>query len=460
MKKIVLCLLATCFMSLNALAEREIKGQVVYAADGEPLIGATVLPVGGGNGSATDFDGNFAIVLPDDVKQVTVSYVGMKTQTLDAVDGMVVKMEDNTNELEEVVVTAFGMKRERKALGYAVQDLKSEDLNTKGTTDLANAIQGKVSGVDIRPSSGMPGASTNIIIRGARSFEQTNQPLYVIDGMPVSTESDFRNYSNNAVSGTTYSQRSIDINPEDIESINILKGQAASALYGIRASNGVILITTKRGSGEVGKPRVTLTTSFSADLVSRPFEHQTTYAQGSGGLYSPSNSATWGPKISELPNDPNYGGNTNNAYTQQYGMHQGMYYVPQRAAAGLDPWAYPQAYDNIKDFFQVGTTWSNNVNVAQAFDKGHYSFSIGNTTQDGIIPNTGMDRYNAKMSAEARLHENWTTGFSGNYVNSKISKQIIRKIRSVPPRASMVRIGRSRTTSSWSARNVSSETHT
>ena len=176
MKKIVLCLLATCFMSLNALAEREIKGQVVYAADGEPLIGATVLPVGGGNGSATDFDGNFAIVLPDDVKQVTVS---------------------------EVVVTAFGMKRERKALGYAVQDLKSEDLNTKGTTDLANAIQGKVSGVDIRPSSGMPGASTNIIIRGARSFEQTNQPLYVIDGMPVSTESDFRNYSNDATRKTS-----------------------------------------------------------------------------------------------------------------------------------------------------------------------------------------------------------------------------------------------------------------
>ena len=335
MKKIVLCLLATCFMSLNALAEREIKGQVVYAADGEPLIGATVLPVGGGNGSATDFDGNFAIVLPDDVKQVTVSYVGMKTQTLDAVDGMVVKMEDNANELEEVVVTAFGMKRERKALGYAVQDLKSEDLNTKGTTDLANAIQGKVSGVDIRPSSGMPGASTNIIIRGARSFEQTNQPLYVIDGMPVSTESDFRNYSNDAVSGTTYSQRSIDINPEDIESINILKGQAASALYGIRASNGVILITTKRGSGEVGKPRVTLTTSFSADLVSRPFEHQTTYAQGSGGLYSPSNSATWGPKISELPNDPNYGGNGNG--------HDGMYYNPYQQPAMYYGYGYPQS---------------------------------------------------------------------------------------------------------------------
>ena len=122
-----------------------------------------------------------------------------------------------------------------------MQDLKSDDLNTK------------ISGVDIRPSSGAPGAATNIVIRGARSFEGSNQPLYVVDGMPISTESDFRNGANTAVSGTTYSQRSLDINPEDIESINVLKGQAAAALYGIRASNGVIIITTKRGSGQQGR---------------------------------------------------------------------------------------------------------------------------------------------------------------------------------------------------------------
>ena len=275
MKKLFLLLMTTCFLSVSALAERVVTGQVVYEADGEPLIGATVLPVGGGNGAATDYDGNFTITLPDGVTSITVSYVGMTSKTVEATDNMIIKLTDNSTELEEVVVTAFGMKRERKALGYAVQDLKADDLNTKGATDLANAIQGKVSGVDIRPSSGMPGASTNIVIRGARSFEGSNQPLYVIDGMPVNTESDFRNSANTTVSGTTYSQRSIDINPEDIESINVLKGQAAAALYGIRASNGVIVITTKRGSQEQGKPRVTVTTSMSADLVSRPFKHQT-----------------------------------------------------------------------------------------------------------------------------------------------------------------------------------------
>lgn len=326
MKKLFLFLLATFSITLSAMAQTTVSGQVVYEADGEPMIGASVVPVGGGNGVATDFDGNFTITLPEGVNSITVSYVGMKAKTVKATDNMIVRLEDNTTQLGEVVVTAFGMKRERKALGYAVQDLKSDDLNTKGTTDLANAIQGKISGVDIRPSSGAPGAATNIVIRGARSFEGSNQPLYVVDGMPISTESDFRNGANTAVSGTTYSQRSLDINPEDIESINVLKGQAAAALYGIRASNGVIIITTKRGSGQQGRAKVSLTTSLSADVVSRPFEHQTIYAQGSGGKFLPSNSMTWGPKISELPNDPTYGGNGKG--------HDGMYFNPTYQTAG------------------------------------------------------------------------------------------------------------------------------
>ena len=125
---------------------------------------------------------------------------------------------------------------------------------------------------------------------------------------------------------------------------------------------------------------------LSFDKVSTMPEYQKVYAQGTNGKYSPYASTSWGPLISELPNDPTYGGNTDNEFTKQYGKHEGMYYVPQRAAAGLDPWAQPQAYDNIKDFFNVGTTWSNSVNVAQSFDKGNYSFSIGNTTSDGSGP--------------------------------------------------------------------------
>lgn len=425
MKKLFLLLMTTCFLSVSALAERVVTGQVVYEADGEPLIGATVLPVGGGNGAATDYDGNFTITLPDGVTSITVSYVGMTSKTVEATDNMIIKLTDNSTELEEVVVTAFGMKRERKALGYAVQDLKADDLNTKGATDLANAIQGKVSGVDIRPSSGMPGASTNIVIRGARSFEGSNQPLYVIDGMPVNTESDFRNSANTTVSGTTYSQRSIDINPEDIESINVLKGQAAAALYGIRASNGVIVITTKRGSQEQGKPRVTVTTSMSADLVSRPFKHQTEYAQGSNGLYAPSSSSTWGPKISELPNDPTYGGNVANKYnggdTQKYA---GMYYNPTYAAAGYGDgsgWVVPTVHDNVSDFFNTGFTENTTVNLSQNLGKATYSFSLSNAHQDGVVPSTGLERWGARGLVDWTINDQWKSGFSVNYTSTKVN---------------------------------------
>lgn len=416
MKKLFLFLLATFSITLSAMAQTTVSGQVVYEADGEPMIGASVLPVGGGNGVATDFDGNFTITLPEGVNSITVSYIGMKPKTVKATDNMIVRLEDNTTELGEVVVTAFGMKRERKALGYAVQDLKSDDLNTKGTTDLANAIQGKISGVDIRPSSGAPGAATNIVIRGARSFEGSNQPLYVVDGMPISTESDFRNSANTSVSGTTYSQRSLDINPEDIESINVLKGQAAAALYGIRASNGVIIITTKRGSGQKGRPRVTVSTSLSADVVSRPFEHQTTYAQGAGGSFRPSNSMTWGPKISELPNDPTYGGNGKG--------HDGMYYNPTYEKAGyLDGtgWVVPTIHNNVSDFFNTGFTENTTANLSQSTEKANYSFSLGNAHQEGVVPSTGMDRWSARGLVDWTISDEWKTGFSVNYVSTKVT---------------------------------------
>ena len=199
----------------------------------------------------------------------------MQTQDVAIRPTVRVILKSDAEQLDEVVVTAMGIKRDRKALGYAAQDLNSEQLNKAGTTSLASAIQGKLTGVDIRQSSGAPGASSQIVIRGARSFDGNNQPLYVI----VNTTADFD--TGKSVTGANYADRSIDINPEDIESVNILKGQAASALYGIRASNGVIVITTKRGSkNNMNKPSVTISTNLSAQRVSRKFERQNIYSQG------------------------------------------------------------------------------------------------------------------------------------------------------------------------------------
>ena len=357
---------------------------------------------------------------------LVISFIGMQSQEVKIKPNVIVVLKSDAEQLDEVVVTAMGISKEKKALAYAVQDIKGDQLTQAASTSLSSALQGKVSGVDITPSSGMPGASSQITIRGVRSFTGDNTPLYVIDGMPISSAADIDTDTRNtgSVAGADFANRAVDIDPNDIESINILKGQAASALYGMRASNGVIVITTKSGKRAAkGKPTITLNTNLSFEKVSTLPEFQKEYAQGANGVYSPYASTAWGPKIADLANDATYGGNTDNAYTQQYGKHEGMYYVPQRAAAGLDPWAVPQAYDNAKNFFNTGISWSNNVNVAQAFDKGYYSFSLGNSTSDGIIPNTGMDRYNVKLNATANLSQNWTTGFSGNFITSKIKKQ-------------------------------------
>lgn len=443
MKKFTFILLCLVIGISTVVAQNtKVAGSVISADDGLPVIGASIVVKGTMVGTVTDYDGNFTLEVPSNGKVLIVSYVGMLTQEVPVFPNVRVVLKSDTQNLDEVVVTAMGISKEKKALGYAVQDVKGEKLTQAANSNLAGALQGKVSGLDIKPSSGMPGASSQITIRGARSFSGDNTPLYVIDGMPVTStpdvDTDLQN--NGSVSGADFANRAVDIDPNDIESINILKGQAASALYGIRASNGVIVITTKSGKGLAkGKPQISFSSNLSFDVIGRLPEFQKTYAQGASGKYSPTNSLSWGPKITDLPNDPTYGGNTGNAYTKEYGNHEGMYYQPQRAAAGLDPWTTPQAYDNAKDFFDTGVTWSNSINVAQALDKSSYSVSLGNTHQDGIIPSTGMDRYNVKVSAETKLHDNWTTGFIGNYITTAIDKAVtsgnglLRTVYSAPP---------------------------
>jgi TonB-linked SusC/RagA family outer membrane protein len=427
MKKLFLLILFV-FIGASALwAQTKVITGTVWSSVKEdgPIPGVTVQVKGTTIGAITDMNGKYSINVPQGTTTLVFSYIGMKTQEV-AVSGQSVvdcTLQSDVIGLNEVVVTAMGISREKKALGYAVQDVKSDQLTQAASTNLGSALQGKISGVEIAPSSGMPGASSKITIRGSRSFTGDNSPLYVIDGMPVASTSDVS--TGNSVTGTDFANRAVDIDPNDIESVNVLKGQAASALYGMRASNGVIIITTKSGKGVKSTgPEITLNSNFSVDQISVMPALQTEFAQGSLGKYNPTASTSWGPVIAELANDPSYGGNVSNTRTVNgTSLHPGMYYVPQRANAGLDPWVAPQVYDNAGDFFKQGMTISNNLNVAQSFDKGNYAFSVGNTTSDGIIPSTGLDRYNAKLGGEAKLGSKWTTGFSGNFVVSKISKQ-------------------------------------
>ena len=422
MEKRLFMFLAGLFLSIGmAVAQTQVTGTVVSGEDGEPIVGASVKVSGTKTGTITDVDGKFALNVPEGTKLV-VTYLGMLPKTVNAsVSGaMKIKLDPDNRVLDEVVVTAMGITREKKALGYASQVLDAKDLNTSGTSSLASAMQGKLTGVDIRTSSGAPGASAQIVIRGARSFDGNNTPLYVVDGMPISSTPDFD--TKESVTGADNASRTIDLNPDDIESINVLKGQAASALYGIRASNGVILITTKRGSKGSTKPVITFSTDLSAQTLSRKFEHQDVYAQGTTlSKYNPNTSMSWGPKIADLANDATYGGNTNNKYTNgDLTSHAGMYYNPKYAAAGLSGWATPQTHDNVGDFFKTGFTQNSTFNISQRKNDVSYSFSVSDTYQKGVIPSTGMTRTGARGAVDWKVNDQWKTGFSANYSSVKI----------------------------------------
>jgi TonB-linked SusC/RagA family outer membrane protein len=389
---------------------KSISGKVFFVDDGQPVIGATVKVKGTTVGTITGTSGEFKISLQGNAKDLVVSYVGMKTIEVEAKNNLVVRMEADSRQIGEVVVTALGISREKKSLGYSVQEVKGSELTKGGNPDLSTSLQGKVAGLEVRQSSGMPGAPSSILIRGARSFSGDNSPLYVIDGMPISSSNDYTQGNGDGVSGSAYSDRSADIDPSNIESINVLKGQAASALYGMRASNGVIIITTKNGkNGIKGKPIVSISNNTSVEQISRLPEVQQLYAQGTGSAWSTASSFSWGPLISNLPKTAVYGGDANG--------HPGMWFNPQ-----MNKWVEPKAYNNPKAFYGNGVTANTNLNVSQAFENGNYSIGLGATNQTGIVLSTGMDRYSAKFSGEFKASNQVSLGFSSNYSDGKINK--------------------------------------
>jgi TonB-linked SusC/RagA family outer membrane protein len=425
MRKILLLFSFFCGVSLTVGAQQKtISGTVTGAEDKQPVIGCTVQLKGTTYGTLTDINGKYVLSVPQNATTLVFSYVGMKKQEVEITDRSVidVSLGADIKGLDEVVVTAFGISKEKKALGYAVQDVKNDVIERTGNSDLSGAMQGKLSGIDIKPSSGMPGASSQVTIRGARSFTGNNNPLYVVDGMPVSSGSDIQSgaggdfsLQGDGVTGSDISNRAIDINPADIESINVLKGQAAAALYGTRASNGVIVITTKSGRGNaIGKPIISISNTSSFSRVSRTPDYQSTYAQGNYGSYVPNASTSWGPKISDLADDPTYGGNAND--------HPGKFYVPQLALAELDPWVTPRIYNNWDSYYRTGISVTNNINITQATETGNFALGLSQTSQSGIAPSTGMNRWNAKASAERKLNKRFSIGFSTNFSKTDIDK--------------------------------------
>ncbi len=400
--------------------KKNIDGKVLDSA-GLPMPGVSVVVKGTTVGTVTNVDGVFALSIPSDAKVLQFSFVGMKTQDVEigGNTSFSVEMEEESIGVDEVVVTALGITRDKKGLGYAVQEIDGDDLNEARETNFVNSLSGKVAGVNIT-SSGAVGSSSRIVIRGENSLNfGANEPLYIVDGIPVG------NAGTNNSTTADYGNSSAEINPSDVESMTVLKGPAASALYGSRAANGVIVITTKSGQGRKGLG-VTINSGTTFEQLLRLPKFQNEFGQGSNGLYEGSNfGATW----SDYPNgvydayDESWGPRLNvGTIEKQFfsptigGMRGGDVANPNRGEVIPSPWiAYP---DNIKDFFNTGHTYFNNVSLTGGNDKGNFRFSYTNLDQSGVIPNNDLKRNTFALKSNYNFTDKFKADVSMNYINT------------------------------------------
>jgi TonB-linked SusC/RagA family outer membrane protein len=385
-------------VQISFAQEKTISG-TVSDESGLPLPGVNIIIKGTTTGTQTDFDGNYTITA--NVGNVlSFTYLGLKPHeaTVGASNTINVTMKEDASVLDEVVVTAIGISRNEKELGYNVQSVSAESISTRPNADIVNSLSGATSGVQVVSSSGDAGSSTFITIRGSASITGNNQPLFVVNGMPIITGG-----GSSGVGGVNTSNRTIDINPNDIASLSVLKGGAATALYGVRAANGAVIITTKSGKN-LAAMKVELHSSIGFDKVSQLPARQSKYAQGSGGVWIGGNANSWGPKISSLE----YNGDTS------YKWDPNGKLVPKGTGNGNPAVAY-----DPYEFFQTGTIIDHNVSVSNGSDKGDYFFSISNREQEGIVPNNKFGRTTLRLNASTKINDKTTLGTDFAYTNSR-----------------------------------------
>lgn len=373
MKKVLLLGLTAVLMLASSelwAQERTVSGIVSSADDGGPLPGVNVVIKGTTNGGVTDVDGKYSVMVPQGSGVLVFTFIGFETQEVEIGMRSTVDVQMNTDvqQLSEVIVTALGIEKEERSLGYAVTSIKNEALTRAQSPNALNALQGKVAGVNITSASGSPGASSRIILRGFSSLGGSNQPLFVVDGVPV----------NNGVvgdddlnGGLDFGNRINDLNPEDIESLSILKGASGTTLYGSRAASGVIVITTKKGKAGIKKgAQITVNSSLTLDSPLKLPTFQNEYGQGFFGGVDLLENTSWGAKFDGV--DRLWGHVVDNS--QQFKP-----YVAQP--------------DNIKDFWDIGKTYNNSVAISNGDENSNYYLSYGNINADGIMP-TDADSYN------------------------------------------------------------------
>ena len=433
MRKLTFLLVLIIFTGYQAVqAQRTITGTVTSKEDGKTIPGVTIVVKGTTIGAATDEDGKYVIKVPGDGKALIFSFVGMRTKEVAIGTSNVINvtLEPEAKEIEGVVVTALGITREKKALGYSVQELGGDELATGAETNLMSSLSGKVSGMSVSTSSTM-GGSSRILLRGARSVSGNNQPLIVVDGIPMDN-SNFADIDAKFLSsaaeqrrgggGIDYGSMGQDINPNDVASISVLKGASAAALYGSRASNGVILITTKKWKPATGKVNgkapigVTFNTGITLERVAVLPDYQNTYG---GGYYDYFDTVdidgtdyaipyygadeSWGPKME---------GQQVLHWWGIYDYEQGITSTPVTA-----PWESNE--DNIKDYFETGLAFRNNIAFTSGNADRNFRLSYTNLKRSGVFPNSELTRNTLNFSGMNKFGENLTAIGNMTYVNNK-----------------------------------------
>jgi TonB-linked SusC/RagA family outer membrane protein len=388
--------------------QRTITGKVTDEK-GAPIINASVIVKGTNTGTVTKNDGTYSITVPANAKTLVISSVTMEEAQIDIGSQTVINVSLQTigKNLQEVVVTALGIARDKRSLGYASQNLKGEELANKGEVNLVNALQGKVAGVNITNASGGAGASVNINIRGITSFTGSNQPLFVIDGIPISNDVDRTNSGPNGTLGDNQpANRALDIDMNNVESVNILKGPAAAALYGSRASAGAIIITTKKGGSARGKAEVVLNSNFSIQSAFGLPKVQNMYGEGTSGVFNSTSNNSFGPKFGSTPSLAN---------GLLLGLSANINNVNYTAGQTFPYEAFP---DNINDFFRHGTTAENEITITSGDAVRNQILSIGNVTQKGILYNTFLKRTTLRFGANTAVGAKMKIGGSITYTNT------------------------------------------
>lgn len=379
-------LLLSCIMTFSVLhiwAQQVVSGQVVDE-NGEGLPGVNILVAGTTEGTITDYNGNYSISVPEG-GALNYSFIGYLDQRIEVGDRGVVNiaLAPDIQQLAEVVVTAFGIEKEKKALPYSVTELEGEGFTEAREVNIANALAGKVAGVNVSNIGSGVGGSSRVIIRGNTSIAGNNQPLYVIDGVPMDNS---QLGQAGMWGGSDFGDGTSSINPDDIENISVLKGNTAAALYGSRASNGVILITTKKGVNRKGIG-VEVNSNFTIDKINNQFDFQTEYGHGNRGQKPTTTeealefgASSWGGQLDGTP-------------------------VPQFDGEARP---YEDQGDNFDRYYRTGNTFTNTVSLTGGGDKQTFRFSASDLRQESVTPNSGMNRQNFSLSTNANWVEKLT----------------------------------------------------